>query len=232
MYTGFIYNDIFSKSLNIFGSRWKINYNASTVVENHVLQLDPKGVDYLQSPYPFGMDPVWQVAPLNKIIFQNAYKMKISIIFGVIHMIFGVMMSLMNYRYFNDKRSVLTQFIPQIIFLIFLFFYMTLLMFIKWVRYSAANEGRFSESCAPSILITFINMVLFKSPDIAKNSDCDPYMFAGQPVIQKMLVLLALACVPWMLLAKPFLIMKGRKEALVSEEFSCFMQRSPTDNTF
>ncbi|XP_037026437.1 V-type proton ATPase 116 kDa subunit a1 isoform X3 [Bradysia coprophila] len=214
MYTGFIYNDIFSKSLNIFGSRWKINYNASTVAENHVLQLDPGGADFLQSPYPFGMDPVWQVAPLNKIIFQNAYKMKISIIFGVIHMIFGVMMSLMNYRYFNDKISVLTQFIPQIIFLVFLFFYMTLLMFIKWVRYSAANEGRFSESCAPSILITFINMVLFKAPDEIEGAVCSPWMFAGQSFIQKVLVLLALACVPWMLLAKPIHIMKSRKAAL------------------
>lgn len=221
MYTGFIYNDIFSKSLNIFGSRWNINYNASTVMSNHVLQLDPKGVDYDQSPYPFGMDPVWQVAPLNKIIFQNAYKMKISIIFGVIHMIFGVMMSLMNYRYFNDKISVFTQFIPQIIFLVFLFFYMTLLMFIKWVRYSAANTGQFSEACAPSILITFINMVLFKSPDTSKNSDCDPYMFWGQAGIQKILVLLALACVPWMLLAKPIHIMKQRKAALVSRLFAC-----------
>lgn len=216
MYTGFIYNDIFSKSLNIFGSRWKINYNASTVSSNHVLQLDPKGDDYLQSPYPFGMDPVWQVAPLNKIIFQNAYKMKISIIFGVIHMIFGVSMSLQNYRYFNDKISIYTQFIPQIIFLVFLFFYMTLLMFIKWVSYSAANEGRFSESCAPSILITFINMVLFKAPDVSKNSECDPYMFGGQAFLQKVLVLLALACVPWMLLAKPIHIMKSRKAALVS----------------
>lgn len=61
MYTGAIYNDIFSKSLNIFGSHWSVNYNASTVSENKALQLDPKGHDFLQSAYPFGMDPVWQV---------------------------------------------------------------------------------------------------------------------------------------------------------------------------
>lgn len=160
---------------------------------------------------------------MNKIIFQNAYKMKISIIFGVIHMIFGVSMSLMNYRYFNDKISIITSFIPQIIFLVFLFYYMTLLMFIKWTKYSAANVGRFSEACAPSILITFINMVLFKSPAIDPNADpimdCSPYMFAGQSQIQVILVLLALLCVPFMLFAKPFYIMHQRKQAALARVF-------------
>lgn len=60
MYTGLIYNDIFSISMNIFGSHWEINYNTSTVMENAVLQLNP-AVDYIQTPYPVGMDPVWQV---------------------------------------------------------------------------------------------------------------------------------------------------------------------------
>lgn len=220
MYTGLIYNDIFSKSLNLFGSHWTINYNASTVASNTVLQLDPGTDDFLQTSYPFGMDPVWQVAPLNKIIFQNAYKMKISIIFGVIHMIFGVIMSLINYRNFNDKQSVKTQFVPQIIFLVFLFFYMTMLMFIKWLKYSAASEDPLlSEACAPSILITFINMVLFKSPDVKESVNgepvCSPWMYAGQSGIQKMLVLIALACIPWMLFAKPYQIMKARQAASV-----------------
>uniref|UniRef100_T1HAZ2 V-type proton ATPase subunit a n=1 Tax=Rhodnius prolixus TaxID=13249 RepID=T1HAZ2_RHOPR len=60
MYTGFIYNDIFSRSLNIFGSSWKINYNTSTVFTNEMLQLDPATDDYNKKPYPFGIDPVWQ----------------------------------------------------------------------------------------------------------------------------------------------------------------------------
>lgn len=98
MYTGFIYNDIFSKSLNVFGSNWRVNNvtkaNIDSIDEIHM--LDPAKADYFKYPYPIGLDPVWQLSK-NKIIFQNAYKMKISIIFGVIHMLFGVFMSLQNY---------------------------------------------------------------------------------------------------------------------------------------
>lgn len=61
MYTGLIYNDIFSKSLNIFGSSWRTNYNITTMQSNKLLQLNPDSEDYLQTPYPFGIDPVWQV---------------------------------------------------------------------------------------------------------------------------------------------------------------------------
>jgi V-type H+-transporting ATPase subunit a len=209
MYTGFIYNDIFSKSLNIFGSGWTINYNVSTVMENKALQLDPK-YDFGRT-YPIGMDPVWQVAPLNKIIFQNGYKMKISIIFGVIHMIFGVVVGLFNHRYFNNKMNIYCEFIPQMIFLIFLFFYMTMLMFMKWIKFSAHNEDPFSIHCAPSILITFINMVLFKE-SVVQTETCSPFMYAGQNGIQKLLVLCAFVCIPWMLLAKPIMIMQERKK--------------------
>lgn len=60
MYTGLIYNDVFSKSLNLFGSHWRVNYNISTVWTNKELQLNPS-TDYLTTPYPFGIDPIWQV---------------------------------------------------------------------------------------------------------------------------------------------------------------------------
>jgi V-type H+-transporting ATPase subunit a len=65
IYTGLIYNDIFSKSINIFGSHFKIpmNFTASPdkplVLEN-TIGLDPKMLDqYTDTPYPFGVDPVW-----------------------------------------------------------------------------------------------------------------------------------------------------------------------------
>ncbi|XP_017847856.1 V-type proton ATPase 116 kDa subunit a isoform X2 [Drosophila busckii] len=215
MYTGFIYNDIFSKSLNIFGSHWHVSYNKSTVWNNKLLQLSPKTSDYEGTPYPFGMDPIWQVATSNKIIFQNAYKMKISIIFGVCHMLFGVIMSWHNHTYFRNRLSLVYEFIPQLVFLILLFFYMVLLMFIKWNRYAATNELRWSEACAPSILITFIDMVLFNEPKKPPVGCKTVYMFWGQHFIQVVFVLGALCCIPVMLLGKPMKIMQARKQANV-----------------
>ncbi|XP_032596285.1 V-type proton ATPase 116 kDa subunit a1 isoform X3 [Drosophila grimshawi] len=214
MYTGMIYNDIFSKSLNIFGSHWHVTYNKSTVWNNTYLQLSPATSDYEGTPYPFGMDPIWQVASSNKIVFQNAYKMKISIIFGVLHMIFGVIMSWHNHTYFRNRLSLIYEFIPQLIFLVLLFFYMVLLMFIKWNRYEATNKFPFTEACAPSILITFIDMVLFKESKAHDN--CPVYMYWGQQFFQTVFVVVALGCIPVMLLGKPIKIMQARK--LANEE--------------
>ncbi|XP_038223150.1 V-type proton ATPase 116 kDa subunit a1 isoform X2 [Zerene cesonia] len=220
MYTGLIYNDIFSKSLNIFGSSWRNNYNVSTLRENRMLQLNPDSDDYIQTPYPFGIDPVWQLAEANKIIFMNAYKMKISIIIGVFHMLFGVCLSLWNHIYFKRRISIYVEFVPQIVFLTLLFFYMVLLMFIKWTSYGA-TPGHFgsddpeivksSAYCAPSILITFINMMLFKT-DANPRPQCEETMFAGQLVFQKLFVIVALLCVPVLLFGKPYFVMKEQKE--------------------
>ncbi|KAH0950845.1 hypothetical protein HN011_008303 [Eciton burchellii] len=209
IYTGLIYNDVFSKSLNIFGSNWMVNYNESTIMHNAELQLNPNSTDYVDYPYPFGMDPVWQLAE-NKIIFQNSYKMKISIIFGVTHMLFGVVVGLWNYMYFKKRLSITCEFVPQMIFLISLFLYMVILMFIKWIKYGPKNEFVDGPGCAPSVLITFINMVLFKPA--TKVPNCDLYMYSGQSGLQKFLVIVAVLCIPWMLLAKPIMMMRNRRK--------------------
>lgn len=60
MYTGFIYNDVFSKSVNIFGSHWDVTYDQKTMMADKFLELDPKD-SYRSTPYPVGLDPVWQV---------------------------------------------------------------------------------------------------------------------------------------------------------------------------
>lgn len=61
MYTGFIYNDVFSKSMNIFGSAWSINFNETVIMRDNQLELDPKGDDLSETVYPVGLDPAWQL---------------------------------------------------------------------------------------------------------------------------------------------------------------------------
>ncbi|KAG8230288.1 hypothetical protein J437_LFUL010191 [Ladona fulva] len=180
MYTGLIYNDLFSKSINIFGSNWKADgYNESTLLKNALLQLDPADKNfYIQHPYPFGMDPAWQLAKANKIIFQNSFKMKLSIIIGVLHMIFGVSLSVGNHLYFKKASNIILEFVPQILFLVLMFFYMVVLMFIKWTMFDASKPLKYGTRCAPSVLITFINMVLFKENPHEKG--CDPLMYPYQ----------------------------------------------------
>jgi len=96
IYSGFIYNDIFAKSVNIFGSSWKVKYTYKDALYNKTLELSPNANEsYVQYPYPLGVDPVWALA-LNKIVFHNSFKMKLSIILGVAHMIFGVCMNVVN----------------------------------------------------------------------------------------------------------------------------------------
>ena len=65
MYTGIMYNDAFSVSVNIFQSSWTPNYNLSTIMANKHLTLDPATDAFRGFPYPVGIDPVWQVRQRN-----------------------------------------------------------------------------------------------------------------------------------------------------------------------
>ncbi|CAB0036676.1 unnamed protein product [Trichogramma brassicae] len=220
IYTGIIYNDIFSKSVNVFQSSWNVSSYDRNYLETHksAIQLDPKS-SFWGHPYPVGMDPAWALAE-NKIIFSNSYKMKLSIIFGVVHMIFGVSVSVVNIIHFKRYSSLIFEYLPQLLFLVLLFAYMVALMFMKWILYSAQNTGNFSEGCAPSILITFINMMLFRYDNTAETTDknafqCPEEIFVGQKTLQMTFVFVALACIPLMLFGKPiyFLCTKKSKKS-------------------
>lgn len=229
MYTGLIYNDVFSKSLNIFGSHWELNKNITKelILNNKVINLDPSH-DYTNTPYPIGVDPIWQLAN-NKIVFLNSYKMKVAIIIGIVHMLFGIFVGLFNHLYFKRKLNITCEFIPQVLFLTLLFFYLSLLMFIKWIKYGPLNpiynpDPKTGPNCAPAVLITFINMVLFKPPDKKPENPqhpdpCSPWMYAGQNQIQSLFVIVAVACIPWMMFGKPYLLMQERKKKHVQVRF-------------
>uniref|UniRef100_A0A673ZSF3 V-type proton ATPase subunit a n=1 Tax=Salmo trutta TaxID=8032 RepID=A0A673ZSF3_SALTR len=187
IYTGIIYNDCFSKSLNLFGSGWSVR----PMFDPRVLQLDPAVRGVFNGPYPIGIDPIWNIAT-NKLTFLNSFKMKMSVILGVIHMLFGVSLSLFNHLYFKKPLNIYLGFIPEIVFMASLFGYLVILVFYKWVAYDAHTSRN-----APSLLIAFINMFLFNYSDPTNQP-----LYRGQMAIQTLLVLIALACVPCMLIVK------------------------------
>uniref|UniRef100_A0A8C7P255 V-type proton ATPase subunit a n=1 Tax=Oncorhynchus mykiss TaxID=8022 RepID=A0A8C7P255_ONCMY len=206
IYTGIIYNDCFSKSLNLFGSGWSVRpmfdprannltWSFQTLDENKVLQLDPAVRGVFNGPYPIGIDPIWNIAT-NKLTFLNSFKMKMSVILGVIHMLFGVSLSLFNHLYFKKPLNIYLGFIPEIVFMASLFGYLVILVFYKWLAYDAHTSRN-----APSLLIAFINMFLFNY-----NDPTNQPLYRGQMVIQTLLVLIALACVPCMLIVKTLVL--------------------------
>ncbi|XP_060950857.1 V-type proton ATPase 116 kDa subunit a isoform X9 [Limanda limanda] len=219
IYTGVIYNDCFSKSLNMFGSGWSVrpmfspkgaNWTFETLDGNNVLQLDPAVPGVFNGPYPLGIDPIWNLAT-NKLTFLNSFKMKMSVILGVIHMLFGVSLSLFNHLYFKKPLNIFLGFIPEIVFMFSLFGYLALLVFYKWTAYDA-----FTSKDAPSLLIHFINMCLFNY-----NDPTNKPLYRGQMGIQILLVLIALACVPCMLIVKTMVLRRQhlRKKQLGTQKF-------------
>ncbi|KAM4623359.1 V-type proton ATPase 116 kDa subunit a isoform 9-T9 [Polymixia lowei] len=219
IYTGIIYNDCFSKSLNMFGSGWSVrpmfsnrggNWTIETLDGNAVLQLDPAVPGVFSGPYPLGIDPIWNIAT-NKLTFLNSFKMKMSVILGVIHMIFGVSLSLFNHLYFKKPLNIFLGFIPEIVFMTSLFGYLILLVFYKWTAYDA-----YTSKDAPSLLIHFINMCLFNY-----NDPTNKPLYRGQMGIQVLLVLIALACVPCMLIVKTMVLRRQHlwKKHLGTQKF-------------
>uniref|UniRef100_A0AAX7T9B2 V-type proton ATPase subunit a n=1 Tax=Astatotilapia calliptera TaxID=8154 RepID=A0AAX7T9B2_ASTCA len=165
IYTGLIYNDCFSKSLNIFGSGWSVlpmfkgKWNNSVLCKNCQLTLDPHTPGVFKGPYPLGIDPIWNLAT-NRLTFLNSYKMKMSVIFGVIHMSFGVILSTYNHLYFRKKYNLYLVFIPELVFMLSLFGYLVFMIFYKWLAFSSVD--------APSILIHFINMFIMQDDSSLK----------------------------------------------------------------
>ncbi|MCI4388512.1 hypothetical protein PGIGA_G00086770 [Pangasianodon gigas] len=197
IYTGLIYNDCFSKSLNIFGSGWSVKamfteqqWTNETLQLNAFLTLDPNVSGVFTGPYPLGIDPIWNMAT-NRLAFLNSYKMKMSVIIGVLHMSFGLMLSVFNHLHFRQRFKLYLLFLPELLFLLSLFGYLLCLIVYKWLRFSACESRS-----APSILLHFISMFLMQA------SSTTP-LYPGQTALQVFLLVMALLCVPVLLLGKP-----------------------------
>mmetsp|Transcript_20061 Transcript_20061/g.17153 ORF Transcript_20061/g.17153 Transcript_20061/m.17153 type:complete len:172 (+) Transcript_20061:1363-1878(+) len=115
-YCGFIYNDMSSVPLNLFGTCYP--------------GKNPERSS-LDCVYPFGVDPVWYGME-NELAFMNSLKMKLAIILGVIHMTFGILLKGVNAIHFKSCIDFVFEFIPMITFMSLTFGYMVVLVFLKW----------------------------------------------------------------------------------------------------
>lgn len=186
VFTGLIYNDVFSKSMTLFPSQWEWN-PPENYVEGTQISAKLKG-DYR---YPFGLDWMWHGTD-NDLLFSNSYKMKMSIILGWAHMTYSLCFSYINARHFKKPIDIYGNFIPGMIFFQSIFGYLVVCIIYKWtVNWFAIGKQ------PPGLLNMLIYMFL-------QPGTLDEQLYPGQAGIQVVLLLIALIQVPILLFLKPF----------------------------
>jgi len=167
MYVGLCYNEAFAFPMNFFGgTRWMAN-NAPD--EFCSPEWSENGGCYQAGMYPVGIDPIWH-RTTNKITFFNSYKMKISIVVGVLQMTVGIILSLLNHLEYRDYKKVFFQFIPEFVFFQGIFGYLVFTILYKWSVDWTSDDvphvvGHGPEP-APSLLTLLINMFMAPTTDI------------------------------------------------------------------
>jgi len=114
-FCGICYNDFFAIPLKLFGSCWDENFEKTSPDCTVVM----------------GVDPIWYQTAAE-VTFINSLKMKLSIVIGVIHMSWGIIMRAINNIHFGDWLGFIFEFIPYILFFMFTFGYMVAAIIIKW----------------------------------------------------------------------------------------------------
>lgn len=186
IFTGLIYNDVFSKSMTLFDSAWEWDPPAN-FVEGMQISAKLKG-DYR---YPFGLDWMWHGTD-NDLLFSNSFKMKMSIILGWAHMTYSLCFAWINARHFKRPVDIWGNFIPGMIFFQAIFGYLVMCILYKWtVNWPAVGKQ------PPGLLNMLIYMFL-------QPGTLDEQLYPGQAGVQVFLLLLALVQVPVLLFLKPF----------------------------
>jgi len=197
MYVGLIYNECFSVPMDLFGSNWTFDPAKCSSAPAVACPINT------DRAYEFGVDPAWKGAP-NSLTFYNSLKMKLSILFGVTQMCLGIFMSLLNGIHFHHTLDIWCEFLPQIIFMLSIFGYMSFLILYKWCQ----NYGTPQSLTETPPFILNVIIAMFLSP---VTLDPQNQFFSGQMIVQILLLVAAFVSVPWMLFVKPYILKRRHK---------------------
>ena len=185
LFCGIIYNDFMGIPFSFFNSCYQNDILTKTSIKQS------------GCVYPVGMDPKWY-ASHNELSYFNSFKMKLSVIVGVLQMLLGIVLRGLNNLYYKDSLGFYFEFIPQIIFFNLIFVYMISLIVIKWLTDYHLNLAQ-----APSIITILMNLAL-------KNGSVE-----GRPVwgtviaeerVNKIFFYTSVLCIPIILLVKPIIL--------------------------
>jgi V-type H+-transporting ATPase subunit a len=200
-YCGWMYNDFLSVPLGIFGTCYKNSAHAGNL---HT----PKAEKIPGCTYPFGLDPKWYVSH-NELAFMNSLKMKLSVILGVVQMIFGIFLKGMNAWYFRSVIEFIFEVIPQLVFMSILFGYMIVMIFIKWNTDWSADTSK-----APSIIAQLMGIVL-NGGSVGPQDNKTPLWglddYRKQENFHHLILIVCGICIPLMLFPKPIIAYFSQK---------------------
>jgi len=198
MYTGLLYNECFSIPIDLCGSNW----DYTTPTGNNTISLAFR--KDAERTYEFGVDPAWK-GSFNILSYYNSLKMKMSVIFGVTHMSVGIFMSFLNGLHFRKPLNIFAEFVPQILFLLSIFGYMCFLIMFKW-------SYPWTDQAPPFLLNVMIQMFLHPQGVTDENR-----LYSGQDQVQWILIVVAVVCIPWMLLVKPYVLKSQHKKKMLQQ---------------
>jgi len=188
-FAGFMYNDFFSIGLPIFESGWD-NPDANGEFKPTYDIKNSGG----PGPYPFGLDWRW-VGASNELLYVNSLKMKLSVLFGVLQMIVGVLLKWSNALKERNFTDFIFECLPMMVFMLCFFGWMDVMILYKWTH---------PIDDAPNIINSLICMAMGQE-------DKNP-LWPGSVQTAQTLMKFTVLSVPIMLLPKPFVLLYQHKK--------------------
>lgn len=185
VYCGLVYSEFFATPLALFKSCYDVE-------SEKFEKVSPDCV------YPFGLDYIWYLSS-NETSFLNSFKMKFSIIIGVIQMLFGTLLKGSNAIYFKKWEDLLFEAIPQFLFMFVTFGYMSFCIIYKWLTNWDGKEP-------PSIIQLFINFTNVETPLYGPEG--------LQQTLQTIFLITCVICFLLMILPKPLVLYFRQKNEL------------------